>query len=29
MSCHNNKRAFGIENFADCKRCHQGQHFYF
>jgi c(7)-type cytochrome triheme protein len=29
MSCHDNKRAFGIENFADCKRCHQGQHFYF
>ncbi|MEA2176453.1 MAG: hypothetical protein QOD00_4045 [Blastocatellia bacterium] len=29
MSCHNNKRAFGIENFADCKRCHQGSRFYF
>jgi c(7)-type cytochrome triheme protein len=29
LTCHNNKRAFGIENFADCKRCHQGQHFYF
>jgi len=29
LSCHNNKRAFGIENFGDCKRCHQGAHFYF
>ena len=29
LSCHNNKRAFGIENFGDCKRCHQASHFYF
>jgi c(7)-type cytochrome triheme protein len=28
-TCHNNRRAFGIENFGDCKRCHQGGHFYF
>lgn len=28
-SCHNNKRAFGIQNFADCKRCHQGPTFRF
>ena len=28
-TCHNNKRAFGIESFGDCKRCHQGAHFYF
>jgi len=26
MTCHNNKRAFG-EDFASCKRCHQGQTF--
>src|SRR5947209_7160500 len=29
LICHNNKRAFGIENFADCKKCHQVAHFYF
>lgn len=29
LSCHNNRRAFGIENFGDCKRCHQAAHFYF
>lgn len=29
LSCHNNKRAFGIESFGDCKKCHQGAHFYF
>jgi c(7)-type cytochrome triheme protein len=28
-TCHNNRRAFGIENFGDCKKCHQGAHFYF
>lgn len=28
-TCHNDRRAFGIENFANCRRCHQGQHFYF
>jgi c(7)-type cytochrome triheme protein len=27
-SCHNNKRAFG-EDFANCKRCHQGNVFRF
>jgi hypothetical protein len=27
-NCHNNKRAFG-EEFASCKRCHQGQTFRF
>ncbi|MCB1023885.1 MAG: hypothetical protein KDB79_05835 [Acidobacteria bacterium] len=26
-SCHNNKRAFGGEDFSDCKRCHQGRKF--
>ena len=26
MTCHNNKRAFG-ENFADCRKCHQGTTF--
>ena len=28
-SCHNNTRAFGIGNFADCKRCHRGPTFRF
>lgn len=26
-TCHNEKRAFGGENFANCKRCHEGQNF--
>lgn len=26
-SCHNDKRAFGTENFANCKRCHEGSTF--
>jgi c(7)-type cytochrome triheme protein len=29
MTCHNNKRAFGGDDFADCKRCHKGQTFRF
>jgi len=28
-SCHNNKRAFGPPDFADCKRCHTGKGFKF
>lgn len=28
-TCHNNKRAFGGDDFADCKRCHQGNSFKF
>lgn len=24
VSCHNDKRAFGVANPSDCKRCHQG-----
>lgn len=28
-SCHNNTRAFGIGNFADCKKCHEGKTFKF
>lgn len=28
-SCHNNERAFGGDDFADCKRCHQGSNFSF
>jgi c(7)-type cytochrome triheme protein len=28
-SCHNNQRAFGTDNFADCKRCHKGSGFRF
>ncbi|MEQ1606270.1 MAG: cytochrome c3 family protein [Pyrinomonadaceae bacterium] len=28
-SCHNNKRAFGPPDFADCKRCHEGKNFRF
>jgi c(7)-type cytochrome triheme protein len=29
MTCHNNKRAFGGDDFSDCKRCHQGATFRF
>ncbi len=29
MTCHNNRRAFGGDDFADCKRCHRGQTFRF
>jgi len=28
-SCHNNRRAFGANDFGDCKRCHQGSRFRF
>ena len=28
-TCHNNKRAFGGDDFADCKRCHTGKNFTF
>ncbi len=28
-TCHNNEKAFGGEDFADCKRCHQGNSFRF
>jgi c(7)-type cytochrome triheme protein len=29
MTCHNDKRAFGGDDFADCKRCHTGPTFRF
>jgi c(7)-type cytochrome triheme protein len=29
MTCHDNRRAFGGDDFADCKRCHKGQTFKF
>jgi c(7)-type cytochrome triheme protein len=29
MTCHNNRRAFGGDDFTDCKRCHQGPTFRF
>ena len=29
MTCHNNRRAFGGDDFADCKRCHTGRTFRF
>jgi c(7)-type cytochrome triheme protein len=29
MTCHNNRRAFGGDDFADCKRCHKGPTFRF
>ncbi len=29
MTCHNNKRAFGGDDFSDCKRCHEGNTWYF
>lgn len=28
-TCHNNKRAFGGDDFVDCKRCHKGNQFQF
>lgn len=28
-SCHNNKRAFGVGDFANCRRCHEGKNFGF
>jgi hypothetical protein len=28
-SCHNNKRAFGGDDFSDCRRCHRGSSFKF
>ena len=28
-TCHNGKRAFGAEDFTNCKRCHQGNSFSF
>jgi hypothetical protein len=27
MTCHNNRRAFGGDDFSDCKKCHKGQTF--
>jgi c(7)-type cytochrome triheme protein len=29
MSCHDDKRAFGGDDFSDCKRCHQGNTWHF
>lgn len=29
MTCHNNRRAFGGDDFNDCKRCHTGRTFRF
>jgi c(7)-type cytochrome triheme protein len=28
-TCHNNRRAFGGDDFSDCKRCHEGNRFRF
>lgn len=28
-NCHNSKRAFGISDFTNCKRCHEGKTFQF
>lgn len=28
-ACHNNKRAFGGDDFSDCRRCHRGGNFKF
>jgi len=28
-SCHNNKRAFGGDDFSDCRRCHRGSSYKF
>jgi c(7)-type cytochrome triheme protein len=29
MACHDNQRAFGGDDFSDCKRCHEGPTFRF
>ena len=29
MTCHNNRRAFGGDDFTDCKRCHTGSAWHF
>jgi c(7)-type cytochrome triheme protein len=29
MTCHNDRRAFGISDFANCNRCHEGQTYRF
>jgi c(7)-type cytochrome triheme protein len=29
MACHNDKRAFGISDFKNCRRCHEGPDFSF
>jgi c(7)-type cytochrome triheme protein len=29
MTCHNNRRAFGGDDFTDCKRCHSGNAWHF
>ncbi|MDQ1592249.1 MAG: hypothetical protein QOG71_2876 [Pyrinomonadaceae bacterium] len=29
MTCHNNRRAFGGDDFTDCKRCHTGNAWHF
>lgn len=29
MSCHDDRRAFGGDDFSDCKRCHQGNAWHF
>jgi hypothetical protein len=28
-ACHNNRRAFGGDDFSDCKQCHNGNRFGF
>jgi c(7)-type cytochrome triheme protein len=28
-TCHNDRRAFGGDDFSDCKRCHQGNTWHF
>ncbi|HEX7176622.1 MAG TPA: cytochrome c3 family protein [Pyrinomonadaceae bacterium] len=29
MTCHNDRRAFGGDDFSDCKRCHEGNTWHF
>jgi hypothetical protein len=29
MTCHNDRRAFGGDDFADCKKCHEGNTWHF
>jgi c(7)-type cytochrome triheme protein len=29
MTCHNNRRAFGGDDFSDCRKCHEGNRWHF
>jgi hypothetical protein len=29
MTCHDDRRAFGGDDFSDCKKCHEGNTWHF